>query len=132
MGPSASPRPLPLHPALFGGRTLGCCWPRGSPCAQEAQGAGPALAAHGLGMAETTCQWWWHEIAEEVIQIQRNFFSFPFQLLKETMKNNPLAHAGHESLCKTAAMGGVVMVSHICDSRSCDFTWVASSNQQLS
>lgn len=103
--PSVPPHPLPMHPALLGGRTSGCCWPRGCPCAQEAQGAVPALGGHALGMAETTWEWRWHEITEEVIHIQRNFFSLPLKLLKETMKNNPLVHDGNELLCESAAMG---------------------------
>ena len=44
------PRPLPLHPASLGRRLLGC-WPQGSPCAQEAQGAVPARGGHALGTA---------------------------------------------------------------------------------
>ena len=48
--PPTWPRPPALRPASFPGRPLGC-WPRGSPWAQEAQGAVPALAGHALGTA---------------------------------------------------------------------------------
>ena len=77
-GPHAQPRPPPLRPAAFARRPLGC-WPRGSPRAQEAQGAGPALAGHALGTAEAAWEWRWDEITEEVLQLQRNCLWFLFK-----------------------------------------------------